>query len=150
MSVVPLSSPLSPSITDVVDHNNEKDSSSVSELLRDYSLLNSIVDTNQFEKSLEIYSLMLNSYLSNSNQISFENILNQFIEQSSQISSNELQELIQIFQNPNFRSFISSYDSILEQHHKSSSNVQFHLPDDEDDNSHVSLSPCKKKFGKFH
>lgn len=128
MSVVPSSSsPLYSSSIDV-DHDNEGDCSNISELLSDYSLLNSIVDTNQFEKSLEIYSVMLNSSLNNSDRISLQNLLHQFIDQSS---SNELQEFIQIFQNPQIHSLISSYDSILDQHHKSSSNVQFHLSDED-------------------
>ncbi len=127
MSVVPLSSPLSLSGNNV-DLNYEKDSSSVSPLLLDYTLLNSIVESNQFEKSLELYSLMLNNSIDNQDKISLEIYLQQFIEEYSQISLNDLKELFQIFENLHFHSLISSYDSILEQHFK----VQFHLSDEED------------------
>jgi len=130
MSVVPLSSPLSLSGNNV-DVNYEKDSPSVSPLLVDYKLLNSIVDSNQFEKTLELYSLMLNSSLNTEQKISLEILLNQFIEEYSQISLNEYKELIEIFQNFHIHSFISSYDLIIEQHNKKSSNVKFHLSDDE-------------------
>ena len=130
MSVVPLSSPLSSS-TKHVEVNNEKDSSSVSTLLSDYTLLNSIVDTNQFEKTLQIYSLMLNSFFNDQQtNYSFQILLNQFIDQSSQIISDDLQELIQIFQNLHFHSLISSYDLILQQHYNSSQ-INSHLSDEE-------------------
>ncbi len=148
MSVVPLSSPLSLSGNNV-DVNYEKDSSSVSPLLVDYTLLNSIVDSNQFEKSLELYSLMLNSSLNNEQKISLEILLKQFIEEYSQISLNEYKELIEIFQNFHIHSFISSYDLIIEQHNKKSSNVKFHLSDDDENSlkkNHVSYKLfCYKK-----
>jgi hypothetical protein len=121
MSVVPLSSPLSLSGNNV-DVNYEKDSSSVSSLLLDYTLLNSIIESNQFEKTLELYSLMLNGSLNNATKISFESLVNQFIEENSQISLNEITELIEIFQNSHFRSLISSYDLIIKQSKSSSSN----------------------------
>ncbi len=70
MSVVPMSSRLSLSVKNV-DVKYENAYSSVSPLLVDYTLLNSIVDSNQFEKSLEIYSLMLNNSLNNEDKISF-------------------------------------------------------------------------------
>jgi len=141
MSVVPLSSPLSLSGNNV-DVNYEKDSSSVSPLLRDYTLLNSIIDSNQFEKTLEIYLLMLNSSFDNEEKISLEILFNQFIEEYSKISLNEFKELSEIFQNFHIRSFISSYDLILEQHNKTSSNVKFNLSDDENSlkKDHVSLN----------
>ncbi len=146
--VVPLSSPLSLSGNNV-DLNYEKDSSSVSPLLLDYTILNSIVDSNQFEKSLELYSLMLNSSLNNEQKISLEILLKQFIEEYSQISLNEYKELIEIFQNFHIHSFISSYDLIIEQHNKKSSNVKFHLSDDDENSlkkNHVSYKLfCYKK-----
>jgi hypothetical protein len=120
MSVVPLSSPL-PLSGNNVDVNYEKDSSSVSSLLLDYTLLNSIIESNQFEKTLEIYSLMLNSCLNDEKKISFEIFINQFIEEYSQSSSTDIKQLIEIFQNSHFLSLISSYDLILTQHKSSSS-----------------------------
>ncbi|CAF1163859.1 unnamed protein product [Rotaria sordida] len=133
MSVVPLSSPLSSSGKNV-DVNNEKDSSSVSSLIVDYTLLNSIIESNQFEKSLELYSIMLNSYLNKEEYISFEILINKFIEEYSHIELNELKELIEIFQNEYIHSFISSYDRIVKDYNqdkKSSSNIIFNLSDDE-------------------
>jgi len=133
MSVVPLSSPLSLSGNNV-DVKYEKDFSSVSPLLLDYKLLNSIIDSNQFEKSLELYSLMLNSSLNNQEKISFEILVNQFVEEySSKIFLNEFKELIEIFENLNIHSLISSYDLILQQYNQTSSSndVKFHLSDDE-------------------
>ncbi len=132
MSVVPLSSPLSLSGNNV-DVKYENDFSSVSPLLLDYKLLNSIIDSNQFEKSLELYSLMLNSSLNNEQKISFEIFINQFVEEySSKIFLNEFKELIEIFKNFNIHSLISSYDLILQQYNQTSSNdVKFNLSDDE-------------------
>lgn len=146
MSVVPLSSPLSLSGNNV-DVKYEKDSSSVSPLLLDYTLLNSIVDSNQFEKSLEIYSLMLNSYFNDQEKISLDGSLQEFLKEYSSISSSDFNELIQIFQNSHFRSFVSSYDLILQQHHKSSTDVKFHLSDEENSlkRDHVS-----HKYLSFH
>lgn len=143
MSVVPLSSPLSLSGKNV-DVNYEKDSSSVSPLLLDYTLLNSIIDSNQFEKTLEIYSLMLKNSFNNQDKISLEILFKQFIDEYSQISLNDIQELFEILQNLHFRSFISSYDLILQQNNdKISSNIKFDLFDDDDENSlkkdHVSF-----------
>ncbi len=141
MSVVPFSSPLSLSGNNV-DLNYEKDSSSVSPLLFDYTLLNSIVDSNQFEKSLELYSLMLNNSFNEQQQqekISFEILIKQFFKEYSQISSNDLKELFQIFENLHFHSFISSYDFILKQHYQSTSKIQFHLSDDDEEEN--SLKP---------
>ncbi|CAF3791507.1 unnamed protein product [Rotaria sp. Silwood1] len=133
MSVVPLSSPLS-SLGNNVNVKNEKDSSSVSSLLFDYTLLNSIIESNQFEKSLELYSLMLNSCLNNEKKISFEILINKFIEEYSNIELNELKELIEIFENKYIHSFINTYDLIIQDHYQdkiSSSNLTFHLSDDE-------------------
>lgn len=142
MSVVPISSPLSSSGNNV-DITYEKDSSSVSSLILDYTLLNSIIESNQFEKTLELYSLMLNSVLNNEEKISFEIIINQLIDQySSHSSLNEFNELIEIFNNKYIRSLISSYDLILHNYYqqkKISSNVQFNLFD-KDENS------LKKEF----
>jgi len=120
MSVVPLSSPLSSS-GNTVDVNNENDSSSVSSLLVDYTLLNSFIESNQFEKSLELYSLMLNRYLSNEKSMSLKILIKEFLEEYSHISLNELKELIE---SKHFYSLICSYDLIIEhynQQYKSSS-----------------------------
>ncbi|CAF3396789.1 unnamed protein product [Rotaria socialis] len=148
MSVVPLGSPFLSSSGNNVDINYEKDSSSVSSLIVDYTLLNSIIESNQFEKTLELYSLMLNSCLNNiEEKISFEIFINEFIEEYSQIQSNEFKELIAIFQNKYFCSFISSYDLILQHYYqekKLSSNTKFNVSDKNNDDDHHDKISRKK------
>jgi hypothetical protein len=117
MSVVPLSSPLSSSGKTDVDVKYANDCSSVSSLVFDYTLLNSIIESNQFEQTLELYSLMLNNSFNNETKISLNICINQFLEEYSQICLNEIKELIEIFQTKTFRSLISSYDLIISQFH---------------------------------
>ncbi|UJR24112.1 hypothetical protein I4U23_027079 [Adineta vaga] len=117
MSVVPLSSPLSSSGNNV-NITNEKDSSSVSSLLVDYSLLNSIIESHRFEKTLELYSLMLNISLNNEKKVSLEILIKQFLQEYSANLSEDYQQLSEILQKKSFYSLISSYDSILEHYYR--------------------------------
>jgi len=140
MSVVPLSSPLSFSGNEVDKTKYEKDSSSVSPLLLDYTLLNSIVDSNHFHRTLELYALMFNSYSNNQiNQEHLHNFINEIHLQNSNVQSDDLKQLIEIFHKLEIQSLISSYDSIVEQHRKSTMK--------EDENEENDESYVKSKSG---
>jgi len=84
----------------------------ISSLIIDYSLLNSFIQSNQFDKSLELYSILSNICFSNKNKISLKILIKEIIKKSNYFLLNQLKELINIFNKLEITLLIDSYDLI--------------------------------------
>lgn len=88
----------------------------ISSLIHDYSILNKFIQSNRFEKTLELYSILSNISFNKQNykHISLKILIKDICQQSptSYLLYNDYQELMDIFQNTHFILLIDVYDLV--------------------------------------
>lgn len=88
----------------------------ISSLIIDYNLFNSFIQSNQFEKTLELYSILTDISFNKQDKICLKILIQEIFQESSYFLFNEFKELFQIFQQYHILILIDLYDLINEQH----------------------------------